>query len=1723
LRSRFPTLQKKPAVNFSRNSHIIMTDTGRRDSFSNRNIGEALGDFSNFSNPFIVGMYIDFCIFHQHLVWELHGTKSGLVKYDPNSTMYQSQKRSSLGNNEKFGSRHDDTNENALLKQALQGDKRKMIQEAEEKKKRDYPLWTELESYLKLICSTIVVNSRAKQSSPPTMMSVDGVLKLNTRERSPSVSEQESPVTVPSTPTSVTLSPIPTVKSPPTLTIPLTTPRETLSGAVSPSLPTTSATATLSYQSIITSNVFYSSVEQFSPEFRLSNENGLGTICSRHWSAMHTNPYMHIMLIMCDDADDYKNTIKPKLRDWVSYMNDREYEYIILYVPTSTSESLLKKISLYRVFDKLKTDFNDRKNGIDHVIKINLNSAMQQKNPTPLPPQQFKELGARIRDGVLVEFAHRCAKYEEEIKKFDLNRKLPGWQFCHYFIVKEGLAFTIEQFGLYVNALGIYSQLFSFYITQDDVRLDSFIKKKKTTKSDQVVEMISDQDAEIESFRLIKILDTSAKPYREMIYNTDVTEFDFYNYVFARQIQLFFKMNNPYEAAVHTKQFIPDMVSEMESHMLPTGMTGESSPAPQQWSEKHLRNFLFIHAWAYCTTQCVVEACQERAFETNAEVLAKLCRTLGDLYVFTRFQLQILSYVFGRNILFSQKPAPLSPRKSSNAPPPPNDVDTLPQSLKSPHLLPHIVELTRRFDLSIKNRVLDSIITSYDIADRLKQTVRSQDEFSKLYLELSSAAARGYSNGSRGRFYHCLNGEIAEIRFQQGNYKEAISLWKGQLAAYYADGWYELATEVRIKLAECERLIGDKDDDYINSCLSLLSHKYAHTSAEQKQFYYSELEKLAHGDQVLQSRSLSGEFIVATLHHYHHAPSSAIPQDEDTVTDGTDIIDPLSDVVMVDIPVGTSLQLVLQLHNITLPDEFTIDGVSLSFTRLSDEISDDEDESYDDEGFVIKHDQSLTLVRDKHVSIPLSTIVERRGMFELRRVTMHMGNLNLMIDRILLPGDRDYQQVMFRGVLPPSISQLNKLPKKFVYSLHEKEQHKKRKDVRRKELDEPVVEQSLDAFLTIEQPKFPKPLLLPQHALSLPTTPNRSLSNTPVGTPRSDISPRIHHVEKKRIKQQQSIASAPATTHTPGTTSIITPLSPNALLGVPSLSNLQITPQMGKTDRSSNINQQKLRINVIDSPSTMEVLVTMENGCLIAGEEQYMIVTIHTHDDVISEHGATLVVESITDEGSDDDDDDDDQDDDDNDHDNDLNITDGGMSSRREKREENEMTADPFTLELHDEIIAIPSLPTNTTHIIRVPVSLRKKSGLETNSNYCVMRTVRLMVSYQKDKIAPTEPLYVVSQVQPLAFFDPFVFFYNVRQWDDPSKPSLLQITVECTAPCPLSIQDYRLQVNDNVQLLSDYNMMRSASLMPEQAMSVVFQVQEQQNESNYSAELFVDYKISDTSPLLHYRVPIKWRPKQAYRYRIQVDIHSSVSLIRAGTPCFLRVKITRLHRREAPPTPSTDHRDRRRWWQVSADDEHWLVSGHSRQLFMIDRISDDDISHEFECPVIPVTSGYLPLPQVIIEQPTQRDFHLIQYVYHTGQDIENRVAGHRIFVHPDNDAQMGPFFPLDFPQQQTPLPLPRPHSTSNPLQPLTSLTTPTKKPIQNKQPEPHADTEPTLRHLSDVQNVDQLISTKRIVKTYTRARSAVDLIKDDLSSTQSTSTMVPVIEITPSINTRKE
>ncbi|KAI7920634.1 hypothetical protein M0657_006483 [Pyricularia oryzae] len=368
---------------------------------------------------------------------------------------------------------------------------------------------------------------------------------------------------------------------------------------------------------------------------------------------LRRTPYLKVLLVRCDDNDSYKAQTRSEIRDWLKQNtppqsskkaskaeNHDAFEWLIVHVVipntvaatqpriTGKSDAADAKVasrwrgSSTTLLEKLMTDFNTTKGPVDRVaqIRIGINDVPYDILPRVVPavPTGYTEtsqdvenawadLIGKMKAWILSSFDMRVSQYEEDIKEKDAQRNLPGWNFCTFFILKEGLARGFESVGLVEDALVGYDEL--------SVGLDAIIHGQAGTQAAEThggsllpytqelksmaqravaaardESMDPDDDNELpvdlqagnpntkasrgvgttatnaipDSFDHDVLISANKKPYRELILANNVSVFDFRCYIFARQIALLFRLGN----ATATREELLAKTREQQEYLL---------------------------------------------------------------------------------------------------------------------------------------------------------------------------------------------------------------------------------------------------------------------------------------------------------------------------------------------------------------------------------------------------------------------------------------------------------------------------------------------------------------------------------------------------------------------------------------------------------------------------------------------------------------------------------------------------------------------------------------------------------------------------------------------------------------------------------------------------------------------------------------------------------------------------------------------------------------------------------------------------------------------------------------------------------------------------------------------------------------------------------------------------------------------------------------------------
>jgi hypothetical protein len=348
---------------------------------------------------------------------------------------------------------------------------------------------------------------------------------------------------------------------------------------------------------------------------------------------LRQTPYLKIFFLRCDDNDTYKAQARKEVRDWIkehtppiqsttkfsAQENHDAFEWLIVHVIVPNTAAAMqprssgkgsegssgsaseKAAARWRgggsstILEKLRADFNgSSKSSIDRIaqIRIGINDVPYDMLPRVIPaipgsnsytetPQEnensWLDLVSKLKSLILASFDLRVGQYEEDIREKDAQRTLPGWNFCTFFVLKEGLARGFESVGLVEDALVGYDEL--------AIGLDTIVREQATGAGPEhggsFLSFTEDLRHQVERARAAILKDTveggnletedpvdlqsgtsssaayeateiplnaTKKRYRELILSNDISVFDFRCYLFARQLTLLLRLANAWSS-----------------------------------------------------------------------------------------------------------------------------------------------------------------------------------------------------------------------------------------------------------------------------------------------------------------------------------------------------------------------------------------------------------------------------------------------------------------------------------------------------------------------------------------------------------------------------------------------------------------------------------------------------------------------------------------------------------------------------------------------------------------------------------------------------------------------------------------------------------------------------------------------------------------------------------------------------------------------------------------------------------------------------------------------------------------------------------------------------------------------------------------------------------------------------------------------------------------------
>lgn len=322
-------------------------------------------------------------------------------------------------------------------------------------------------------------------------------------------------------------------------------------------------------------------------------------------------PYATVVLVTCEDLDEFKSILKPRLK--LIVQND-EREWFIVFVSKAHPANDQANKMAKKVYAKLEVEFSSRKR--ERCCKYDMH----------FPEAHFwEDLESKIMECIRNTLDRRVQFYEDEIRKLSEQRLMPVWNFCNFFILKESLAFMFEMAHLHEDALREYDELELCYL--ETVNMTG--KQRNFGGADHG----DDQAA---------IINPGNKALTQIVQEDSFREFEFRQYLFACQSKLLFKLNRPIEVASRGYSFILSFSKSLALH-------------------ERILPFCMREVWVITACMALIEATTSNYSDglVAPDVEKEFFCLLGDLYSLARVKVKRLSHeviIFFLNSKFYLKP-----------------------------------------------------------------------------------------------------------------------------------------------------------------------------------------------------------------------------------------------------------------------------------------------------------------------------------------------------------------------------------------------------------------------------------------------------------------------------------------------------------------------------------------------------------------------------------------------------------------------------------------------------------------------------------------------------------------------------------------------------------------------------------------------------------------------------------------------------------------------------------------------------------------------------------------------------------------------------------------------------------------------------------------------------------------------------------------------------------
>ncbi|XP_001606511.2 trafficking protein particle complex subunit 10 isoform X1 [Nasonia vitripennis] len=473
-------------------------------------------------------------------------------------------------------------------------------------------------------------------------------------------------------------------------------------------------------------------------------------------------PIFHTYWSECSDVDVYKASLRDDIDSWLKTLaKARIQDWMIVLVETYDIKKSNKLLPRTTVLDKIRSDFaskhGDRCLSIINPIKSESRSA-----------ESWRGLITRIRHLMLTAYDRTLLKFEEIIRDHREKRNQAGWNFCHYFLLQEELAFVLEMLGLFEEALVQYDEL--------DALFTQFVLN---TNVGDTPTWLSSFQTPLNNWTGVNLNNSIDYHTRILIADCKASLLDLRSYLFGRQCAMLLSLNKPWEVAQRCLSFVHDTINELRILEI---QRPEGS----------------VECWAFLCALEVLHACQSSTSSIDNSQLLDLCSLhTASLWALARDKLESLGKLCG-----------LMPGNEPTS--------------EQLHTVVYLIAGMGDSEPADHDSMKQPTPT-----DKLKEALSSKEAFRKQYLYHTELAMGTYKHVGRIRSARLIGKELAHFYSELNENQKAVVFLLDALQTYSSEGWVHLAAQTQHELAQCYKKMDDVER-YTKICAAIASTKHLH-------------------------------------------------------------------------------------------------------------------------------------------------------------------------------------------------------------------------------------------------------------------------------------------------------------------------------------------------------------------------------------------------------------------------------------------------------------------------------------------------------------------------------------------------------------------------------------------------------------------------------------------------------------------------------------------------------------------------------------------------------------------------------------------------------------------------------------------------------------------------------------------------------------------------------